>query len=149
MTNREKKCTYKNKRKINVIWFNPSYNEEVQTNIGKAFFNLINKHFPAHHKLHKICNKFNVKLSYSCMPNMMSIINNHNKKLLHPHTNDKDLPCNCRNLPDCPLNGKCRTKSIIYKASISGPNSPTQHYFGCCETEFKTHFYNHRQSFNH
>ena len=106
--------------------------------IGKAFFNLINKHFPTHHKLHKICNKFNVKLSYSCMPNMMSIINNHNKKLLHPHTNDKDLPCNCRNLPDCPLNGKCRTKSIIYKASISVSNSPTKHYFGCCETEFKT-----------
>ena len=74
------------------------------------------------------------------MPNMMSIINNHNKKLLHPHTNDKDLPCNCRNLPDCPLNGKCRTKSIIYKASISAPNSPTQHHFGCCKTEFKTRF---------
>ena len=68
-----------------------------------SVFNLINKHFPAHHKLHKICNKFNVKLSYSCMPNMMSIINNHNKKLLHPHTDDKDLPCNCRNLHDCPL----------------------------------------------
>ena len=135
-----KKCTYKNKRKRNVIWFNPPYNEEVQTNIGKTFFNLINKHFLTHHKLHKICNKFNVKLSYSCMPNMMSIINNHNRNLLHPHTNDKDLPCNCKNLQDCPLNGKCRTKSIIYKASISVPNSPTQHYFGCCETEFKTRF---------
>ena len=144
-----KKCTYKNKGKRNVIWFNPPYNEEVQTNIGKTFFNLINKHFPTHHKLHKICNKFNVKLSYSCMPNMMSIINNHNKNLLHPHTNDKDLPCNCKNLQDCPLNEKCRTKFIIYKASISTPNSPTQHYFGCCETEFKTRFYNHRQSFNH
>ena len=83
------------------------------------------------------------------MPNMMSIINNHNKKLLHPHTNDKDLPCNCRNLPDFPLNGKCWAKSIIYKASISALNSSTQHYFGCCETEFKTCFYNHWQSFNH
>ena len=29
----------------------------------------------------------------------MSIINNHNKKLLHPHTNNKDLPCNCRTFP--------------------------------------------------
>ena len=87
-----KKCINKRYRKRNVIWFNPPYNEKVQTNIGKAFFNLISKHSPAHHKLHKICNKFNVKLSYSCMSNMMSIINNHNKKLLHPHTNDKDLP---------------------------------------------------------
>ena len=79
----------------------------------------------------------------------MSIINNHNKKLLHSHTNYKDLSCNCRNLSVCPLNGKCQVKSIIYKASISAPNSPTQHYFGCCETEFKTYFYNHRQSFHH
>ena len=142
----QRKCTYKRKR--NIIWFNPPYNEEVWTNIGKAFFYLINKHFPAHHKLHKICNKFNVKLSYGCMPNMMSIFNNHNKKLLHPHTKDIALPCNCRNLPDCPLNGKCRTKSIIYKASVSTPNSPTQHYFGCCETEFKTRFYNHRGKAN-
>ena len=31
------------------------------------------------------------------------------------------IPCNCKNLHDCPLNGKCRTKSIIYKASISAP----------------------------
>ena len=147
----EQRDKYKNKskRKRNDIWFNPPYNEEVQTNIGKAFLNLINKHFPANHKLHKICNKFNIKLSYGCMPNMMSIINNHNEKLLHPHTNDKDLSCNCKNLPDCPLNGKCRAKSIIYKASISAPNSPTQDYFGCCETEFKTRFYNHRQSCNH
>ena len=28
-------------------------------------------------------------------------------------------------------------------------HSPTQHYFGCYETEFKTRFYNRRQSFNH
>ena len=143
------KCINKNKRKRNVIWFNPPYYEEVQTNIRKAFFNLINKHFPAHHKLQKIYNEFNIKLSYSCMPNMTGIINNHNKKLLHPHTNNKDLPCNCRYLPNCPLNGKCRAKSIIYKASISAPNSLTQHYFGCCETEFKICFYNHQQSFNY
>ena len=78
----------------------------------------------------------------------MMLLNLIYKKLLYPHTNDKDLPCNCKNLPDCPLNGKCRTKSIIYKASISAPNSPTQHYFGCCETEFKTRFYNHRDKAN-
>ena len=65
------------------------------------------------------------------------------------NNNNKDLPGNCRNLFNCPLNGKCRAKSIIYKGSISAPNSPTQHYFGCCETEFKTCFYNHQQFFNH
>ena len=114
-------------KKKKVVWFNPPYNKEVQTNIGKAFFNL--NTFPHTTNSTKICNKFNVKLSFSCMPNMMSIINNHNKKLVHLHTNDKNLPCNCRNLSNCPLNGNCQAKSIIYKASISAPNLCTQHYF--------------------
>ena len=41
-----KKCTYKNKRKRNIIWFNPPYNEKVRTNIGKAFFLLHKQTFP-------------------------------------------------------------------------------------------------------
>ena len=93
-TNRENNAQIKIKEKETLSGSTP-YNEEVQINIRKAFFNLVNKHFPAHHKLHKICNKFNLKFSYTCMPNMMSIINNHNENLLHPHFNDKDLPCNC------------------------------------------------------
>ena len=44
-----------NKQRNNVIWFNPPYKKEVQIDIGKALFNLINKHFPAHHTL-KIIN---------------------------------------------------------------------------------------------
>ena len=89
----------------------------------------------------------NVKLSYSCMPNMGSIINNHNKKVLNCKPNNNSMPCNCRTKSDCPLNGMCRKKSIVYKASISAPGNPTQQYFGCCETDFKSRFYNHRQSF--
>ena len=57
-------------RKRNVTWFNSPYNMGVKTNIGKKFFYLVNKHFPRNNHLHKICNKFSVKLSYSCMPNM-------------------------------------------------------------------------------
>ena len=137
--NRETNAKLKVKEK-NVIRFNPPYKKEVQTNIGKALFNLINKHFSEHHKLLKICNKFNIKLSYNYMLNMMSIINNYNKKLLHPHTNNKDLPCNCRNLPNCPLSGKCQAKSIIYKASISAPNSPTQHYLDAAKLNLRPAF---------
>ena len=44
-----------------------------------------------------------------------------------------------------PLNGDCRKKAIVYKASIStDSNDPPKSYYGCCETEFKSRFYNHR-----
>ena len=33
-------------RKRKVIWFNPLYNANLSTNIGKFFLNLIKKHFP-------------------------------------------------------------------------------------------------------
>ena len=141
--NRKKQIT----RKRNITWFNPPYNMEVKTNSGKKFFYLISKHFPPNNRLHKICNKFNVKLSYSCMPNMACIIKSHNNKLIYPTANTDEMPCNCRTKSECPLNGKCRIKSIVYKASITAPNIPTRHYFGLCETEFKARFYNHRSSF--
>ena len=57
-------------------------------------------------------------------------------------------PCNCRRKEECPLNGDCRKKAIVYKASIStDSNDPPKSYYGCCETEFKSRFYNHRQTF--
>ena len=47
-------------RKRNIIWFNPPYCKSVKTNVGRLFPKLINKHFPSHHKLHKMINKNNV-----------------------------------------------------------------------------------------
>ena len=49
----------------------------------KFFLSLIDKHFPPHHKLHKLFNRNNVKISYSCLPNIKSIINAHNRKVLY------------------------------------------------------------------
>ena len=40
-----------------IIWFNPPFNDEVTTNIGKEFFTLLNKHFPRSNKYHKIFNE--------------------------------------------------------------------------------------------
>ena len=34
------------------------------------------------HKLHQIFNRNNVKVSYSCLPNVSNIIQSHNKKIL-------------------------------------------------------------------
>ena len=47
----------KRKRKWNILWFNPPYSENIKTNIGKMFLQLLLKHFPKHHQMHKIFNK--------------------------------------------------------------------------------------------
>ena len=142
--------TKKKKRKRNITWFNPPFSEHVKTNIGKEFLRLLAKHFPLHHRLHKICNKFNVKVSYSCMPNMAAIISRHNKIVLSNKTtaNSTTPPCNCRNKVSCPLEGKCRESSIVYKACLISGNA-ANNYYGCCETEFTACFNNHNQSFKY
>ena len=82
------------------------------------------------------------------MPNMQKIISNHNNSILNTtnlHTSSP--PCNCRNKKNCPLDGKCRESSIIYKASISSDSETQKHYYGLCETEFKLRYNNHIHSF--
>ena len=64
----------KKKRKRNIIWYNPPYSMNVTTNIGKLFFRLLQKHFPKTRKFYKIFNKNCVKLSYSSLRNIASII---------------------------------------------------------------------------
>jgi hypothetical protein len=44
-------------RQCNIIWFNPPFSKSVNTNIGREFLSLIDKHFPLQHKLHKIFNR--------------------------------------------------------------------------------------------
>ena len=65
-----------------IIWFNPPYSVNVQTNVARSFLCLIDKHFPRSHSLHKIFNRNNVTVSYSCMSNMAKIIKSHNAKIL-------------------------------------------------------------------
>ena len=134
-------------KKRNIIWFNTPFNNQVSTNIGKVFFYLLRKHFPPNHRLHKICNKNNIKLSFSCRPNMGNIITAQNEKLINQHDSPpKTQPYNCRNTNSCPLSGNCREKNIIYQATVRS-NSTTMNYFGLCETDFKTRYYNHTHSF--
>ena len=61
-------------RSRKIIWYNPPYSADVKTNIGKKFLWLLNKHFPRGHRLHKIFNRNTVKISYSCMPNVASVL---------------------------------------------------------------------------
>ena len=79
--------TQRRKRRKRIVWFNPPYNEAVTINIGKKFLQLLDRCFKPRNKLYKILNRHLVKISYSCMPNMKSIIDSHNKKVLNKSSN--------------------------------------------------------------
>ena len=89
-------------RKRKIIWFNPPYSRNVQTKVAKQFLNLIDKHFPRDHKFYKLFNRNNVKVSYSCVPNMKSYINSHNIQVTQKPTEKMSKWCNCINKDQCP-----------------------------------------------
>ena len=57
----------------------------VGPNIGKTFLKLMRMHFPKGNPLHQIFNKNRLKVSYSCMGNIASIISSDNRAILHPN----------------------------------------------------------------
>ena len=138
----------RSRRQRKIIWFNPPYSSNVKSNIGKIFMKLIRKHFPKEHKFHKIFNKNTIKLSYSCMPNMESIITKHNNKILNKKTESHERSCNCRDKANCPMNGNCLKKCLVYKAQVSSIVE-TKYYLGTAEDTFKTRYNNHKKSFKH
>ena len=136
-------------RSRKIIWFNPPYSKNVRTNIAKSFLCLINKHFPKSHNLHKIFNRNNLKVSYSCTTNMANIIKSHNQKILNEcNETSSERKCNCRNKNLCPLDGACLTSNIIYQATVTTTSGNSRSYIGMTENEFKTRYNNHKLSFN-
>ena len=82
---------------------------------------------------------------------MGAIINSYNVKVLR-EPEARSRTCNCR--PEtkggpiiCPLDGKCLTKCIIYKASVTAPGKSTKTYIGLSEREFKDRYTKHKHSF--
>ena len=87
-------------RNKKVIWFNPPYSQNVETNIGKLFIKLVSKHFPKNRKYHKIFNLNTLKLSYCCITNVGNIINQHNTKVLNKTNGNINRKCNYRSKPN-------------------------------------------------
>ena len=138
-------------RQRNVIWFNPPYSKNVKTNIARDFLRLLDKHFPPTHKLYSIFNRHTVRISYSCTGNMKSFLDKHNKIILKKHTNrlnkDDEKLCNCRQRVNYPTDGKCLTRSVVYKAEVtSTDDNTTQTYIGLTANDFKTRYRNHLKS---
>ena len=122
----------------------------MKTKLGRIYRDLIQKHFTPNHVLYKIFNKNTLKLSYSCLPNMKAVLDAHNRAILRVSVTTDDKNCNCRRAVECPLEGKCLTKNVIYQADISsvGENkAPTKSYIGSTARTFKERFNDHKSSF--
>ena len=107
-------------------------------------------HFPPSHKLNNIFNRH-----YSCTDNMKSVLDKHIHKTLcaiksfqKKHINtlnserldkDDEKLCNCPQRENCPTDGKCLTKSVVYKAEVtSADDDARQTYIGVTANDFKT-----------
>ena len=134
-----------------IIWFNPPFSTNVKTNVAKKFLSIVDKNFPKNHRLHKIFNRNNLKVSYSCLPNVSRIISAHNKKVLNHPTdtnNENEKLCNCRRKNECPLNGNCLEKEVIYKCNVKKVDTEEgKHYIGLTANSFKQRWYNHKHTF--
>ena len=142
-------------RSRKVVWFNPPFNMDVETKLGHKFLKIIDEAFPPNHKLAKIFNRRTLKLSYSCMPSIKTIVNSHNKEKLrgatgHQHENSDDNEgCNCQVPGECPIPGRCLATNVVYQATVTPANGqPPSTYTGVTANSFKERFRNHKSSFN-
>ena len=69
------------RRRKREYWFNPPWDMNVSTKVGKKFFQILDETIPPGHPLHKVFNRKTVRLSYSTMPNMLKKISVHNSRV--------------------------------------------------------------------
>ena len=83
------------------------------------------------------------------------IWNNTSPSNKHNHPVQKDRTpantiiagCNCLADRECPLNGNCLTKEVIYRADVVEEDGSTSTYTGLTGSTFKERFYGHASSF--
>ena len=94
---------------------------------------------------------FDLLCTYSCMPNVQQIIKGHNQAILRnsaqPTQDEAERACNCRKKDECPLEGNCLSKGIVYQVQVTSA-SKIETYVGLTAAEFKARFRNHQVSFN-
>ena len=115
-------------RNGNIIWFSPTFIKSVSTNVSKTFFQLVTKHFPRSHKLHKTSNCNVLEVSYGCMNNLSKLIKEHNKKI-KSKSYDQRPKCNCRKKVKCLMEGNCKVNNVVYKCDVTRP-LPKKVYLG-------------------
>ena len=122
----------------------------METNIGKTFLKRIDKHLPKTSTFHKIFNRNNLKVSYSCLPSFANMIKLHNNRILFEEKTQDQPKCSCWQKNTCPLEGHCLEKKLIYRCTLKGnTTSDTVNYNGLTENTFKDWFYKQRNSFKY
>ena len=122
---KENKSKSSKNRKRNIIWFNTPFSKNISNN-NKQFLLSIQSISQTTIDIIKYSTKNNVKISYSCMENIKSIINMHNKEEI-AEKKTQAVNCDCINKHNCPLPSQCQITNIIYKAKIT---SNLQNYHG-------------------
>ena len=140
---RRKRC----KKKRDILWFNPPWNDAVETNVGEKFLDLVSMHFPRGHPLRPILNRSTIKVSYCCCKNMEQIIKSHNSKITNSNNREEQGGgCNCqrRYKENCPIKDNCNQKNVIYQATVL--EGEEKKYIGST-IDFKKRWYKHKGSF--
>ena len=107
---------------------------KVETNIGKTFLKLIDKHFLKTNKFHKIFN--NVKVSYSCLPNFANMIKLHNNRILSEEETQDQSKCNCWQKDTYPLKRNCLDKELIYHCNLKENTTSDRVNYNNLKTNF-------------
>ena len=110
-------------------------------------YRAIDESFPVGNALHGKLNRHNLKLSYSCMPNMKKRIGRHNRTVLNSETEEEVEPCVCTQY-ECPLDGDCGKRNVIYQAEVITEDGRVEFYIGSTAQTFKGRYGNHRTDLN-
>ena len=140
----------KRNRRRKCIYYNPPYCRSTKTNVGRSFLRLVDKHFDEDHIFRRAFNRSTIKVSYSCLSNVKSIIQSHNKSVIENNHIESGLPkkaCNCKK-EACPLDGACLTEGLIYEAKVTAGTS-NKIYIGSTGRTFKSRYGSHKYSFEH
>lgn len=139
------KPTKRNSRPRKVIWYKPPWSDDVSTNVGALFLRLLAKHFPSTSSLHRLFNRNNMKISYSCLPSMDAMIAGHNAKVISSSIPSTAPACNCRGgAPSCPLDGQCLQQDVVYQVDVK-TDQDTKVYIGSTQ-DFKVRYRAHISS---
>ena len=88
------------------------------------------------------------------MPNVKNIIDGH-KKIRDDSKKNKEQEsqekiCNCRKPADCPLNGQCLMRSVVYQATVTTEDDGSKEtYIGLTKNDFKERFNGRKTTFRH
>ena len=87
-----------------------------------------------------------IEISYCFTPNVMDLINLHNKKLIKK-PDKKEKFCNCRSKTNCSIDNKYCLNNVIYQAKVSTFKDDHKIYIDSIKRTFKSRYNEHKTSF--